>query len=68
MLPEGREYNTGTNIDILCEITGQPEPEVIWYKDDQVIHETDHVKFMGIKLMHEISPDILNFSFLILRL
>jgi hypothetical protein len=47
-LPEdGRIYNTGANIELTCEITGQPAPEITWYKDDQLIQEGGRISIPG---------------------
>ena len=39
------EAKEGTDVEFECEVKGEPEAEVEWYKDDQLLDESDRVKF-----------------------
>ncbi|XP_077869718.1 SPEG neighbor protein-like [Saccoglossus kowalevskii] len=32
-------------VSLDCQIIGDPEPDIIWYKDEEEIHESEHIYF-----------------------
>lgn len=47
MLPKGRVYSVGTDISLYCNVTGEPTPEVTWYKDNSPVETSNHVEIPG---------------------
>ncbi|CRL07350.1 CLUMA_CG020329, isoform A [Clunio marinus] len=44
MLPKGRVYSVGTDILLNCNVTGEPTPEITWYKDNRQLDPSDHIE------------------------
>lgn len=38
------KINVGQDVCFKCKIVGEPEPQVKWYKDGDLLEETNHVK------------------------
>lgn len=47
MLPRGRGFSVGSEIHLYCNVTGEPQPHVLWYKDNREIEPSDHVELPG---------------------
>lgn len=47
LLPKGRVYSVGSDISLYCNVTGEPIPEVTWYKDNRPIEISSHVEIPG---------------------
>lgn len=47
MLPRGRGFSVGSEIHLHCNVTGEPAPSVMWYKDNREIETSDHVELPG---------------------
>lgn len=47
MLPKGRVFSVGTDISLFCNVTGEPLPEITWYKDNRPVEASDHVEIPG---------------------
>jgi len=47
ILTKGRSYSVGTDIAIYCETTGEPAPEITWYKDNQLVEQSEHLQLPG---------------------
>lgn len=46
-MPRGKSYSVGSTFTILCNVTGEPIPEVSWYKDNQALEESENVEIPG---------------------
>lgn len=44
---QARVYSVGTDISLYCNVTGEPTPEVTWYKDNRPIEASRHVEIPG---------------------
>lgn len=47
LLPKGRVYSVGVDISLYCNVTGEPTPEITWYKDNRPLEATGHVEIPG---------------------
>jgi hypothetical protein len=47
LLPKGRVHSVGTEIAIFCNVTGDPTPEITWYKDNRPIEASNHIEIPG---------------------
>lgn len=47
MMTKGNAFSVSTEILLNCNVTGEPEPEISWYKDDQSIALTDRISIDG---------------------
>jgi hypothetical protein len=48
-LPKGRTFSVGTDISLYCNVTGEPAPEVTWYKDNRPLEASGRVDIPGDK-------------------
>lgn len=46
-MPRGRSYSVGSTLSILCNVTGEPTPEVSWYKDNQALEASNNIEIPG---------------------
>ena len=47
MLPRGRSFKVGSEIHLYCNVTGEPSPQVQWYKDNRELEPSSHIEFPG---------------------
>lgn len=47
LLPKGRVFSVGTDISLYCNVTGEPIPDVTWYKDNRPLEPSNHVEIPG---------------------
>jgi papilin len=47
VLAKGRSYSVGSDMAILCNVTGEPTPEISWYKDNRQIVGNDRIEIPG---------------------
>lgn len=46
-MPRGKSYSVGSTLSILCNVTGEPTPEVSWYKDNQALEASNNIEIPG---------------------
>lgn len=49
LLPKGRVYSVGSDISLYCNVTGEPTPDVTWYKDNRPLEVSNHVEIPGMQ-------------------
>lgn len=49
LIPKGRVYSVGSDISLYCNVTGEPTPDVTWYKDNRPLEVSDHVEIPGMQ-------------------
>lgn len=47
LLPKGRIHSVGTDISLYCNVTGEPTPDVTWYKDNRPIEVSNRLENPG---------------------
>lgn len=62
-MPRGRAITVGSEIHFFCNVTGEPAPEITWYKDNNPIELSDHIELPGENLVK-----VLRFNFQILEI
>lgn len=46
-MTKGNAFSVNTEISLNCNVSGEPEPEISWYKDSQPIALTERVSIDG---------------------
>jgi hypothetical protein len=46
-MPKGKTYSVGSDLSILCNVTGEPTPEITWYKDNRQVFGDEHIEIPG---------------------
>jgi hypothetical protein len=46
-MPRGRAVIVGSEIHFYCNVTGEPAPQITWYKEGVPIEVSDHIELPG---------------------
>lgn len=51
LLPQGKVFSVGSEISLFCNVTGEPQPEISWFKDNRPVEDTEHIQIPGNSLL-----------------